>query len=107
MMVLIHSRGSNQHPHATYYQLGGRARWYTDRQSTKVPSCYLISLVFGISLLPLSKDEYPPVFLTMMFMLLYAFINENYVGSATYSSNRMNANLLSLLLNVVTRNLRI
>ena len=56
-------------------------------------------------ILTLIKDASPPIFWTMMFMLLNVFINSEDISSAPCLSTRMNAILLSWFLNVVRRNL--
>ena len=67
----------------------------------------LSSVLFRISIFPLSKDSPPPVVWTMMFMLWYVLTNSEDIVSSPYSSTRMNANFLSWLINIVTSTLRI
>ena len=62
----------------------------------------LASVLLGISLLPLREDASTPVVLNMMFMLWHVFINYEDLSSAPYSYTMMNANFLSLFLNIVT-----
>ena len=63
----------------------------------------LASVLFCILLLPLSEDAYLPVVWNMALMLWNVFMNSEDLASAPYSSTRMNANFLSLFLNVVTK----
>ena len=57
----------------------------------------LPSVLFGLSLLPLSEYEYPPVVWTMMLILCHDFTNSEYLASAPSSSTWMNANFLILV----------
>ena len=53
----------------------------------------IVLLVF--SLLPLTEEAYPPVILTMMFMLWHVLINSEDIASDPSSYTLMNAILLS------------
>ena len=65
------------------------------------------SVLFGVSLFPLILYLYPPVVWTMMFKLWNVLIYSEGLYNGTYLSNWNNENLLSLFLNIVTRNLMI
>ena len=67
----------------------------------------LESFLFGVSIFPLSEDASPSIVWTMMFMLWCVLINLEDLASAPYLSTPMNANLLSWLLNIVTKYFRI
>ena len=117
MLVLVHAIVNEENHRIAYYQFNGRSSWHTDRLSIKVTYCgfssiegnlwyYLVSYL-GSQFTPLSEDSYPPVFRTMISMLLHALINQEIISSTPYEYNCMNVNFLSWFLNIEKTNLSI
>ena len=67
----------------------------------------LSSILFGISLSPLSEDYYQPVVWTIMLMLWHIPINKEDLAIDPYLSTHMNATFISWFLIVVKSNLKI